>query len=68
MTKGDKVRVITGPLAGVIGVVLEKSNGLRFVITLGMIGKSVSLQVDGSALELIASHGSLPANHRNAVA
>jgi transcription antitermination factor NusG len=68
MTKGDKVRVITGPLAGVIGVVLEKSNGLRFIVTLGMIGKSVSLQVDGSALELIASHGSLSTKHRNAVA
>jgi transcription antitermination factor NusG len=68
MTKGDKVRVITGPLAGMIGVVLKKGNGLRLIVTLDMIGKSVSLQVDGSALELIASHGSLPGKHRNAVA
>jgi transcription antitermination factor NusG len=68
LTKGDKVRVVTGPLAGVIGVVLNKGNGLRFIVTLDMIGKSVSLQVDASALELIASHASQSAEHRNAVA
>jgi transcription antitermination factor NusG len=68
MNKGDKVRVIAGPLAGVIGVVLKKGNGLRFIVTLDMIGKSVSLQVDGSALEVIASHARLSAEHRNAVA
>jgi transcription antitermination factor NusG len=54
MTKGDRVRVMTGPLAGLIGVVLKKANGLRFIVTLDMIGKSVSLQIEGSALELIA--------------
>jgi transcription antitermination factor NusG len=68
MAKGDKVRVVTGPLAGLIGVVLEKGNGLRFIVTLDMIGKSVSLDIDGSALELIASHPGLSAKHRNAVA
>ena len=61
MAKGDKVRVMTGPLAGVIGVVLKKGNGLRFIVTLDVIGKSVSLHIDGSALELIASHTSLSA-------
>jgi transcription antitermination factor NusG len=68
MTKGDKVRVMTGPLTGVIGVVLKKGNGLRFIVTLDVIGKSVSLQIDGSALERIAAHARLPADHRNAVA
>ena len=68
LTKGDKVRVMTGPLAGVIGVVLKKGNGLRFIVTLDMIGKSVSLQIDGTALELIGSHASLSAQHRIAVA
>jgi transcription antitermination factor NusG len=68
LTKGDKVRVVAGPLTGVIGVVLKKGNGLRFIVTLDVIGKSVSLQIDGSALERIASHAGLPAEHRNAVA
>jgi transcription antitermination factor NusG len=68
MTKGDKVRVMTGPLAGLIGVVVKKGNGLRFIVTLDVIGKSVSLHINGSALELIASHGGQSARHRNAVA
>jgi transcription termination/antitermination protein NusG len=68
MAKGDRVRVVTGPLAGVIGVVQKRGNGLRFIVTLDVIGKSVSLHIDGSALELIASHPNLSAEHRNAVA
>jgi transcriptional antiterminator NusG len=64
LTKGDRVRVMTGPLTGVVGVVVKKGNGLRFIVTLDVIGKSVSLQIDGSALERIASL----AEHRNAVA
>jgi transcription antitermination factor NusG len=68
LAKGDKVRVATGPLAGLIGVVLKKGNGLRFIVTLDLIGKSVSLDIDGSALDLIASHPGLSAKHRNAVA
>jgi transcription antitermination factor NusG len=68
LAKGDKVRVATGPLAGLIGVVLKKGNGLRFIVTLDLIGKSVSLDIDGSALELIASHPGPSAKHRNAVA
>jgi transcription antitermination factor NusG len=54
MAKGDRVRVTTGPLAGVIGVVQKRGNGLRFIVTLDVIGKSVSLHIDGSALELVA--------------
>jgi transcription antitermination factor NusG len=68
MTKGDKVRVVTGPLTGLMGVVVQKSNGLRFIVTLDVIGKSVSLQIEGSALELIVSHDSQSAGQRNAVA
>jgi transcription antitermination factor NusG len=68
MAKGDRVRVTTGPLAGVIGVVQKRGNGLRFIVTLDVIGKSVSLHIDGSALELIAPQASPPAEHRNAVA
>jgi transcription termination/antitermination protein NusG len=65
LTKGDRVRVVTGPLAGLIGVVLIKSNGLRFIVTLDVIGKSMSLDIDGSALERIASSA---AEEKHAVA
>jgi transcription antitermination factor NusG len=54
MTAGDKVRVKEGPLEGIVGVVLRKANGPRFIVTLDLIGKSVALDIEGSALELIA--------------
>jgi transcription antitermination factor NusG len=68
MTKGDKVRVTTGPLSGLIGVVVKKGNGVRFIVTLDVIGKSVSLHIDGSALELVSRQDGQSAGHRNAVA
>jgi hypothetical protein len=55
-------------LAGLIGVVLKKGNGLRFIVTLDVIGKSVSLHIDGSALELVSRQDGQSAGHRNAVA
>jgi hypothetical protein len=57
-----------GPLSGVVGVVQKRGNGLRFIVTLDVIGKSVSLHIEGSALELVASQANLTAEHRNAVA
>jgi transcription antitermination factor NusG len=66
--KGDRVRVMKGPLAGLVGVVLKKGNGVRFIVTLEMISKSLSLQIDASALEHISSHTNESAKHRNAVA
>jgi transcription antitermination factor NusG len=54
ITAGDRVRVKEGPLEGIVGVVLRKANGLRFIVTLDLIGKSVALDIESSALELIA--------------
>jgi transcription antitermination factor NusG len=58
ITAGDKVRVKAGPLEGIVGVVLRKGNGLRFIVTLDLIGKSVALDIESSALEVIASANS----------
>jgi transcription antitermination factor NusG len=55
ITAGDKVGVKEGPLEGIVGVVLRKANGLRFIVTLDLIGKSVALDIESSALEVIAS-------------
>jgi transcription antitermination factor NusG len=54
ITAGDKVRVKEGPLEGIVGVVLRKANGFRFIVTLDLIGKSVALDIESSGLELIA--------------
>lgn len=49
---GDRVRVKKGPLEGIAGVVLYRRNGVRFVVTLDLIGKSVALDIEGNSLEL----------------
>jgi transcription termination/antitermination protein NusG len=48
---GDAVRIHRGPLKGLTGVVLRRNNGLRFVVTLNFIGKSVAVDLDATEFE-----------------
>ena len=48
---GQKVRVLDGPFAGVDGLLVRRRNSLRFVISIAMLGRSASVEVDGWALE-----------------
>ncbi len=48
---GDAVRIHRGPLKGLTGVVLRKNNGLRFVVTLDLIGKSMAVDLDASEFD-----------------
>ena len=48
---GDAVRINRGPLKGLTGVVLRRNNGLRFVVTLDVIGKSVAVDLDATEFE-----------------
>jgi transcription antitermination factor NusG len=48
---GDRVRVSRGPLQGLTGVVLRRNNGLRFVVTLDTIEKSVAVDLDATELD-----------------
>jgi transcription antitermination factor NusG len=48
---GDKVRISRGPLQGLTGVVLRRNNGLRFVVTLDAIEKSVAVDLDATEFE-----------------
>jgi transcription antitermination factor NusG len=45
-TVGRRVRIIGGPLAGLEGVLKRKKNSLRVVVSLGLIQRSVSVDVD----------------------
>ena len=42
---GEKVRIIAGPLEGMVGVLLRKKNDLRVVLTLDLIMKSVAVEI-----------------------
>jgi transcription antitermination factor NusG len=48
---GDRATICTGPLAGITGIVVRKRNGYRFVLSVDLIMKSVSVEVDGRVLE-----------------
>jgi transcription antitermination factor NusG len=51
---GEKVRVKAGPLAGLTGVLVRTTNGLRVVITLDMINQSVAVELDVADVEPLA--------------
>jgi transcription antitermination factor NusG len=50
---GRRVRVKSGPLEGVEGILIRKKNGYRVVLSLDLIQRSASIEVDASDLERI---------------
>jgi transcription antitermination factor NusG len=48
---GERVRIKTGSMAGVEGILVRKKNEFRFVLTLEAIMRSVAVEVDGHDLE-----------------
>jgi transcription antitermination factor NusG len=50
---GRRVRILSGPLAGLEGVLLKKKSGLRFVISLHLIQRSVTVEVQAADLEQV---------------
>ena len=52
---GQRARIIAGPMSGLEGVVVRKKNGLRVVLTVELIMKSVAVEVDDDELEPVAA-------------
>jgi transcription antitermination factor NusG len=50
---GRRVRVKTGPLAGIAGIVLRRKNRLRLVISLDLIQRAVAVEVEAADLEYV---------------
>jgi transcriptional antiterminator NusG len=50
---GRRVRILSGPLAGLEGVLLKKKSGVRFVISLHLIQRSVTVEVQSADLEQV---------------
>ena len=46
LTVGRRVRVASGPLAGLEGIIVRKKNQSRFVVSLSLIMRSVSVELD----------------------
>lgn len=50
---GDRVRITSGTLAGVEGIVVACKNQQRLVLSVNQIQSSISVEVDGCSVELI---------------
>lgn len=49
---GQKVQVVSGPLAGICGAIMRFTNRDRLIISLDVIMKSVSVEIDQSEVAL----------------
>jgi transcription termination/antitermination protein NusG len=46
LKKGDRVKVICGPLAGVDGILLSTAQGPKLIVSLSLLSRSVAVQVN----------------------
>jgi transcription antitermination factor NusG len=54
VSAGDRVRVVRGPLAGLEGFVVYAKNSARVIVSVTMLRRSISAEVDVAMLEPIA--------------
>lgn len=52
---GNRVAIRKGPMKGIEGVLVHKQNGTRFIFTVHLIQKSVSIQIGAEDLEALES-------------
>ncbi len=62
---GDRIRVRSGPLAGVEGFLTRKKNMSRLVVSVDILGKAVSAEIDASVAERLTSRTWRSGGERN---
>ena len=50
---GDRVRIKSGTLQGLEGILVRKKNVSRLVVSLEMLGRSAAVEIDASCLETL---------------
>jgi len=50
---GDWVRIVSGPLEGIEGILVRKKNAFRLVLSVELLEKSVAVEVDACSVERI---------------
>jgi len=53
MSIGDRVRVVSGPLQGLEGFLIQKKNEDRFILSMDLIMQSMSVEIDTCDIEPI---------------
>jgi transcription antitermination factor NusG len=61
LKSGDRVRIRSGPLHGIEGILLRKKNLAWLILSVEMLGKSIAVEIESSIVERIApSNGFRP--------
>lgn len=60
---GDRVRLRTGPLEGIEGILVRKKNLYRLVISVELLVRSVAVEVDAVDIERVAMGSATVASH-----
>jgi transcription antitermination factor NusG len=55
LSSGDRVRVISGPLIGLEGILTRTKAATRLVISMEMLGRSAAVEIDTAQVEKIKS-------------
>lgn len=61
---GDRVRVRSGALAGIEGILARKKNHLRLVLSVEVLEKSIAVEVDGVDVERISRSSEATGSNR----
>jgi len=66
ITVGQRVRIKSGSLAGVEGIVVRKNGRIRVVLTLSLLTQSIAIEVDGDDVKFVETSAplTLEATHR----
>jgi transcription antitermination factor NusG len=57
LKSGDLVRVTSGPLAGIVGILVLKKKLFRLVLSVEMLGKAAALEVDALTVNRLDREG-----------
>jgi transcription antitermination factor NusG len=61
LKSGERVRVMSGPLLGIEGILIRKKGQFRLVVSVEMLGKSIAAELDVSTIEPVRSRSATAA-------
>jgi len=57
LREGNRVRVRLGPFRGIEGYLIRKKDAFRLVVSVQMLGRSASVEIEASAVERVSVAG-----------
>ena len=61
---GDRVRIASGPLRGLEGILVESRGRQKFVLSVSLLQRSVAVEIDAAAVSVAHSTTTMPAELR----